>query len=135
MLLVMKLPLAGLLAVVASGLVGAATSGDPVSPWLPVGISGSAAIGLVYLFRKVQKDIIGEQDRRYENVKNDLKSARREALRASKAHEQCEGNLLELRSELHRRHLLPAAALTPPAVLPTDEELDAELGYTDEDTE
>jgi hypothetical protein len=106
---------------------------------------------LVVLFRKVQKDIIGEQDKRYEDLKGDLRdvqsnlrTARREALRAKKhaenseaMHARCELNNRLLRRVLAARGYVDDSTLLDAepdeSVLkdPSDEELDAELGYTD----
>jgi hypothetical protein len=142
----MKLPLAGFVAVVLSGIIAAGSAAEGVSPWVPIGLSGSAALGLVVLFRKVQKDIIGEQDKRYEDLKRDLRGTQREALRAKKRaenaerlHAHCELSNRLLRRALVARGYVDDDTITstefhePVMREPTDEELDIELGYADED--
>lgn len=130
---------------VVSSFLAAGSAAETVSPWVPLGLGGSAALGLVYLFRKVQRDIIGEQDRRYAALKGDLRDARRESLRAKKRAEhaelgraRCDAEMRGLKSALRMRNLLPRELEledeTKPAPYtdPSDAELDRELGY-DED--
>jgi len=130
---------------VLSAGISAASAAEAASPWVPLGLGGTAALGLVYLFRKVQRDIIGEQDRRYENSQRDLREARRDALRARKraehaeiGHRRCEAEMRGLKSALRIRNLLPLELVledeieTAPYVEPSDAELDRELGYSEE---
>src|SRR4051794_19686080 len=133
-------------ATVLSAGASAASSAETVSPWVPLGMGASAALGLVYLFRKVQRDIIGEQDKRYALLKGDLREARRDSLKAKKRAEYAElgrarrdAEMRGLKSALRIRNLLPLElaieeGTKPPApyIGPTDAELDGELGY-DED--
>ncbi len=145
MFLAMRLPIAGAIATITSAIVAAGSAAEGVSPWVPIGMSATAAVGLVALFRKVQKDIIGEQDKRYDAIKGDLREARRDALRAKKRAEhaeagrsRCDAEMRGLKSALRMRNLLPLELviedeITPPPYRdPTDAELDRELGYDDD---